>query len=105
MLTLALNPYDGYHENSVGGGGDFLILSYKIYLSIIIAAILLPYCLIVNGSLSNIKSQLRPKIKLLLLILLVGQIILIKRQRDIIDKMDYSEQGKHLKEIGYDFGP
>ena len=105
MLTLTLNPYDSYHENSVGGGGDLLILSYKIYLSIIIAAILLPYCLIVNESLSNIKTRLRPKIKLLLLILLVGQIILIKRQRDIIDKMDYSEQGKHLKEIGYDFGP
>ena len=105
MLTLALNPYDGYHERSEGGGGDYLVLTYKIYLSIVIAALLFPYCLFANKSLSNLKTRLRAKFKLFVLILLVTQIILIKRQRNIIDKMDYSEQNEHLKEIGYDFGP
>ena len=101
MLTLALNPYEGYHENSEGGGGNYLVLSYKIYLSITIAALLFPYCLFVNKSLSKLKTRPRAKFKLLLLILLVTQIILIKRQRDIIDKMDYTERDKHFKEIGY----
>ena len=105
MLTLALNPYDGFHENSVGGGGDNLVLSYKIYLSVVIATLFFPYCLFANKSLSNIKTRFRAKFKLLILILLVSQIVLIKRQRNIIDKMDYAEQNKHLKEIGYDFGP
>ena len=105
FLNLMINPYDHSYE-SAGlpgdyGGQDMLVLSYKIYLSIVVALLFFPYCLIVNKSLSNIKTRLRAKFKLFLLVFLVTQIILIKRQRNIIDKMDYSEFEQHFKEMGY----
>ena len=105
FLNLMINPYDHSYE-SVGlpgdyGGQDMLVLSYKIYLSIVVALLFFPYCLIVNKSLSNIKTRLRAKFKLFLLVFLVVQIILIQRQRNIIDKMDYSEFEQHFKEMGY----
>jgi hypothetical protein len=104
FLKLLFNPYSHTYEKHglPGDGGDeILVLSPWIYLTIIIAVIIFAYCFFINNSILNIKKRLRAQFKLFLLVFLIIQIMLIQRQRNIIDKMDYSEFEQHFKEMGY----
>lgn len=104
FLKLLFNPYSHTYERHglPGDGGDeILVLSPWIYITISIAFLIFAYSFFINNSIRNIKKRLRSQFKLFLLVFLVIQIMLIQRQRNIIDKMDYSEFKQHFKEMGY----
>lgn len=106
FFYLVFHPYD--YGISRGLPGDpqnaYIILTYKAYLPIIIVFFLLPFSIFSNKSLSNIKSQKRPKHKLMLLFVFILMSALIIRKLNIISKMTYEEQEIHFKEIGYSPG-
>lgn len=104
FLKLLFNPYSHTYEKHglPGDGGDeILVLSPWIYITISIAFLIFAYSFFINNSILHIKKRFRAQFKFFLLVFLVIQIILIQRQRNIIDKMDYSEFEQHFKEMGY----